>query len=74
MVRRHFDCSGKAILDERTGDFLAGMIVLADVTEYKDLIKAQHEENDQQFEMICDTMPQMVSYRNTIIAVIRTDR
>ena len=29
--RRHFDCSGEAILDESTGDFLAGMVVLADV-------------------------------------------
>ena len=63
LGRRHFDCSGEVIIDEGTGEFLAGMIVMADVTEYKDFIKAQHEENDQQFEMICDTMPQMVSHK-----------
>lgn len=58
--RRNYDCSGEAILDEGTGEFIAGILVLADVTEYKDIIKAQHEENDQQFALICDTMPQMV--------------
>ena len=31
LGRRHFDCSGEAILDESTGEFLAGMVVLADV-------------------------------------------
>ena len=59
--RKNFDCSGEAIIDESTGEFIAGLIVLNDVTEYKDIIKAQNDENDQQFEMICDTMPQMVS-------------
>ena len=60
--RKHYDCSGEAIYDERTGEFIAGILVLADVTEYKNLIQAQHDQNDQQFEMICDTMPQMVGF------------
>ena len=32
LGRRHFDCSGEAILDESTGHFVAGMVVMADVS------------------------------------------
>lgn len=71
--RRNFDCSGEAIIDESTGEFIAGILVLADVTEYKDIIKAQLEQNDQQFEMICDTMPQMVSLYSEDIRVAHTE-
>lgn len=73
LGRRDFDCSGEVIIDEGTGNFLAGMVVMADVTEYKDFIKAQHEENDQQFEMICDTMPQMVSTKIFAAGATLTD-
>lgn len=59
--RKHFDVSGECIVDGRTGEFLAGIVALKDVTEYTDIIKTQSEENDQQFQLICDTMPQMVS-------------
>ncbi|KAL9606052.1 MAG: hypothetical protein Q9179_000785 [Wetmoreana sp. 5 TL-2023] len=55
-----FDVSGEGIHDEKTGEFLAGIVVLQDVTEYTDLIKTQSRENDEQFEIICDTMPQML--------------
>lgn len=55
-----FDVSGEGIHDEKTGEFLAGIIVLKDVTEYTDIIKTQSRENDEQFELICDTMPQML--------------
>ncbi|KAL8805380.1 MAG: hypothetical protein Q9200_005446 [Gallowayella weberi] len=55
-----FDVSGEGIHDERTGEFLAGIVVLKDVTEYTDIIKTQSRENDEQFEIICDTMPQML--------------
>ena len=58
--RRHYDVSGEGISDEMTGEFLFGIITLQDVTEYTDIIKAQSEENDQQFQLICDTMPQML--------------
>ncbi|KAL8946350.1 MAG: hypothetical protein Q9222_007240, partial [Ikaeria aurantiellina] len=56
----NFDVSGEGIHDEKTGEFLGGMVVLKDVTEYTDLIKTQSRENDEQFEVICDTMPQML--------------
>ncbi|KAL9609506.1 MAG: hypothetical protein Q9167_005723 [Letrouitia subvulpina] len=58
--RLNFDVSGEGIHDEKTGEFLAGIIVLKDVTEYTDMIKTQTQENDEQFELICDTMPQML--------------
>lgn len=60
LQRRHFDVSGEGIVDDKTGEFLAGIIALTDVTEYTDIIKTQSEENDQQFQLICDTMPQLV--------------
>ncbi|KAL8906141.1 MAG: hypothetical protein Q9171_006397 [Xanthocarpia ochracea] len=56
----NFDVSGEGIHDEKTGEFLAGIIVLQDVTEYTDIIKTQSRENDEQFELICDTMPQLL--------------
>ena len=62
LGRRQYDCSGEAIIDETSGDFLAGIVIAADVTEYTDIIRTQHEESDQQFQLICDTMPQMVSF------------
>lgn len=58
--RKHFDASGEGIIDEKTGEFLAGIVTLNDVTEYTDIIKSQSEENDQQFQLICDTMPQLL--------------
>lgn len=53
--------SGDGIYDDRTGEFLAGIVTLKDVTEYTDKLAAQTEENEQQFQLICDTMPQMVN-------------
>ena len=58
--RRHYDVSGEGVFDEKTGEFLFGIVTLQDVTEYTDIIKTQSEENDQQFQLICDTMPQML--------------
>lgn len=58
--RRAFDISGECIRDEKSGEFLAGIVALKDVTEYTDMIKSQSEENDQQFQLICDTMPQLL--------------
>lgn len=60
-----FDVSGEGIHDEKTGEFLAGIIVFKDVTEYTDLIKTQSRENDEQFELICDTMPQLLWTTNS---------
>lgn len=58
--RKKFDVSGEGIIDDKTGEFLAGIIALTDVTVYTDIIKTQSEENDQQFQLICDTMPQLL--------------
>lgn len=55
------EVSGEGIHDEQTGEFMGGMVALKDVTEYTDKLAAQTEENEQQFQLICDTMPQMVS-------------
>lgn len=58
--RKIFDCSGEGVYDEKSGEFLAGITSLKDVTEYTDMIRTQDEENDQQFQLICETMPQML--------------
>lgn len=60
LGRRQCEVSGKAIADRTTGEFQAGMVSLKDVTEYTDMLKAQDEENDQQFQLICDSMPQIL--------------
>ena len=60
LGRQQYDVSGKIIADGKTGDFQAGIVTLKDVTEYTDMIRAQNEENDQQFQLICDSMPQML--------------
>ncbi|KAL8826741.1 MAG: hypothetical protein Q9191_003609 [Dirinaria sp. TL-2023a] len=60
LGRRQYDVSGKAIADRVTGEFQAGMVSLKDVTEYTNMLKAQDEENDQQFQLICDSMPQIL--------------
>ena len=57
-----YDCSGDCYYDEKTGEFLAGMIALKDVTEYTFALKEQTEESEQQFELICHTTPNMVSW------------
>ncbi|KAL9128042.1 MAG: hypothetical protein Q9217_003206 [Psora testacea] len=58
--RNIYDCSGEGIYDEMTGEFLGGIVALKDVTEYTEMIKTQNEENEQQFQLICETMPQML--------------
>ena len=56
-----FDVTGEGIYDEKTGNFVAGMITMNDVTDFLGKIKLQSEQNEQQFQLICDTMPQLVS-------------
>ena len=58
--RKIYDCSGEGIYCEKTGDFLGGVLSLKDVTKYDEMIKIQNEENEQQFQLICETMPQML--------------
>jgi len=58
--RRNYDVSGKPVFDETTGEFFAGLIAFKDVTEYTEKLASQSEENEQQFQVICDSMPQML--------------
>ena len=57
----NFDVSGDGIYDEKTGEFLAGLVWFRDVTEYTDRIAIQNEQNEARFQTMCDSMPQMVS-------------
>jgi PAS domain S-box-containing protein len=57
---KNFDVSGKPVVDERTGEFLVGLVAFKDVTEYTEKLASQSEENELQFQLICDTMPQML--------------
>ena len=58
--RRTFDVNGKPVFEEKTGEFLVGLVAFKDVTEYTEKLATQSEENEQQFQLICDTMPQML--------------
>ena len=58
--RRIYDLSGKPIFDEKTGEFLAGLVTMTEITEYTDMIADQNAENDKQFQLICNTMPQLM--------------
>lgn len=58
--RLNYDVSGHPVFDDRTGEFFAGLIAFKDVTEYAERIAEQTMENEQQFQLICDTMPQML--------------
>jgi PAS domain S-box-containing protein len=55
-----FDCLGEAIRDESTGEFLAGMITCRDITEVTQQISDIKEKDEQRFQVICDSMPQMI--------------
>lgn len=57
---RIYDTNGEAIYDEHTGEFLGGVVVLKDVTEYLDRIAAQKKLTSQQFEYIAEMIPQLV--------------
>ena len=54
------ECTGDAVYDEETGEFQAGICALKDVTWYMDLVKAQSEQDERKFQLICETMPQTV--------------
>ena len=60
-TRRLFEISGDGLHDEQTGEFLAGICTLTDVTWYVDVVKAQSEQDEKKFQLICECMPQTVS-------------
>ncbi|KAF2132795.1 putative histidine kinase HHK6p [Dothidotthia symphoricarpi CBS 119687] len=55
-----FEVNGEIISHEETGEFLGGIVIFKDVTEYTNQIAAQIEENEKQFEYIANFMPVMV--------------
>lgn len=55
-----FDTMGEPILDERSGEFLGGLVIFHDVTEYANAISAQQMQNERQFESITNMIPQMI--------------
>ena len=59
-TKRVFEISGDGIHDEKTGEFLAGICALTDVTWYIDVVKAQSEQDERKFQQICECMPQTV--------------
>ena len=55
-----YEASGEGIYDTKSGEFVAGIVAMKDVTEYTEIIRTQNEESEQQMELICETMPQMI--------------
>ncbi|KAF1835414.1 putative histidine kinase HHK6p [Decorospora gaudefroyi] len=55
-----YEITGEPVFHEESGDFLGGIVVFKDVTEYTKQIAAQIEENEKQFEYIANFMPVMV--------------
>lgn len=55
-----FEVIGEPIHDDNTGEFLGGMVMFKDVTEYTKRIAQQIEENEKQFEYIANLIPIMV--------------
>ena len=52
--KSNFEVSGHPVFNERTGEFLAGLIAFKDVTEYTEQIAVKTAENEEQFRLICD--------------------
>jgi PAS domain-containing protein len=59
-----FDCLGEAMTDEETGEFLAGIVTCRDITSMTENMNEQineiKEKGEQRFQLICDSMPQMI--------------
>ena len=54
-----FDVAGEPLLDEK-GEFLGGLVLLHDVTDFAMTIHKQQQENESVFENICNMVPQMI--------------
>ncbi|RAR08620.1 putative histidine kinase HHK6p [Stemphylium lycopersici] len=55
-----YEINGEPVFHEETGDFLGGIVIFKDITEYTNQIAAQIEENEKQFEYIANFMPVMI--------------
>ncbi|KAL1603765.1 hypothetical protein SLS60_005355 [Paraconiothyrium brasiliense] len=59
-VAMAFEVTGEPIVHDITGEFLGGIVIFKDVTQYANQIAAQVHENERQFEFITNFMPVMV--------------
>ena len=55
-----YDCNAELVHDEETGDVVAGVMILKDVTEYLGMLAAQKDFTQKQFEYICNHVPPMI--------------
>jgi PAS domain S-box-containing protein len=55
-----FEVISEPVIHEETGEFLGGIVVFKDITEFTNKIAAQIQENEKQFEYIANFMPVMV--------------
>jgi PAS domain S-box-containing protein len=55
-----YDVDGETITDNKTGEFLGGLVIFHNVTEYANTITAQKIKNERQFEDITNMIPQMI--------------
>lgn len=54
-----FDTSGETLTDDK-GEFIGGVVIFHDVTDYARTITRQQQQNERQFEHICNMIPQMI--------------
>lgn len=54
-----FDVTGEPLLSDK-GEFLGGLVLFHDVTDYARTIDKQQRQNDRQFEELCNMIPQMI--------------
>lgn len=59
-ARMVFDPTGKSLLRDGTEEFLGGLVIFRDVTEYTTRIAAKIEENERQFKCIANFIPAIV--------------
>ncbi|KIW03976.1 uncharacterized protein PV09_04809 [Verruconis gallopava] len=55
-----FEVLGEPIFDDGSDEFLGGIVIFKDVTQYTKRIAEQIEENEKQFEYIANLIPIMV--------------
>ncbi|KAH4611392.1 hypothetical protein HBI56_094140 [Parastagonospora nodorum] len=59
-TRLVFEVISEPVIHDETGEFLGGIVIFKDITEFTKQIAAQIEENEKQFEYIANFMPVMV--------------
>jgi PAS domain S-box-containing protein len=59
-TRLIFEINSEPVIHEETGEFLGGIVIFKDITEFTKQIAAQIQENEKQFEYIANFMPVMV--------------